>query len=700
MDELANPTTGYRFLQWHYEPERRLLSGPDGAVRIKPLLDRLLRRLLDEPGKVLARERLIEEVWTRRQVNDEVLSRAIGELRGLLADDAREPRFVETLPKGGYRWIAPVLLIDSTSPGKSIVAEQSASESGRRRSRSLQIMTASILAAVALIAWLATTRNPEQPAKRAVLAMELLNARPLATDPRLEFDARFDSQGHVVYIRADQNSGASELIQIDPASHAERVLWQDANSLRQPTPSPDAREVAVVRRTDQGCELWAVAVVDEQRTRLGDCAASAVGGLEWIDAGSALLYTGAAVDAAHAPGLMRLDRNSRNKQVVTSPDASEGAHVDPRVSADGSTLVYASTRSGERQLWWTDWPQQRARTALLKRPEPVYGHAFEPGGLAIWAAGDLTQYRALHRLVPGTEPELIGGRGAQSIDLAANGAAVWSEASFDADIWLQRDRDAPRITIGRSNRYESQPEFSTDGKQLALVSNRNGTESVFVVDIGEGSTHALVLNPSLRWVRPTWSARDPSLILTAYENKHTRLYRYQLAGNVLSVISGIEEGAFHGTELADRLLYLNRHESDHSTLMQQRDGQSQCEDLGLGPVSAYRASSDWIAWRSPGSPHLHAAPLPGLQPVQEITRVDEGMVEAFTLSGADLYYVDEGKLWKRSLPSAQSIPVPLDHLPNGSGPNIAVSVDGAIASVTLTSLNMDLMISGSPDETH
>src|SRR6186713_3372837 len=115
MDDAARPGSEYRFLEFRYEPERRQLAGPAGEVRLKPLPDRLLRCLLDAPGAVLSREHLIETVWTRREVNDEVLSRAIAELRALLGDDAREPRFVETLSKGGYRWITPVARVDVAS---------------------------------------------------------------------------------------------------------------------------------------------------------------------------------------------------------------------------------------------------------------------------------------------------------------------------------------------------------------------------------------------------------------------------------------------------------------------------------------------------------------------------------------------------------------------------------------------------------
>src|SRR5690606_31337473 len=76
---------------------------------------RLPRRLVDllvclaaRPGETWSREALIEAVWSRKVVNAEVLSRAIAELRGLLGDDARDPRYIETLPKTGYRLLAEV----------------------------------------------------------------------------------------------------------------------------------------------------------------------------------------------------------------------------------------------------------------------------------------------------------------------------------------------------------------------------------------------------------------------------------------------------------------------------------------------------------------------------------------------------------------------------------------------------------------
>ena len=685
MNDASPPAAEYRFLDWRYEPARRRLVGPDREARLKPLSDRLLRCLLDAPGTVRARDQLIDEVWTRREVNDEVLSRAIAELRALLGDDARQPRFVETLSKGGYRWIAPVTRVDAAPIRESI--SQRGAIPAHRRWITAGIVVALMLAGVA--AWFHAQRK-DTLGDHAALAVGLLAARPLAADGRLEYDARFDGVGRVVYVRSDLGSEASELVLIDTASLAERVLWTDSGSLRDPAPSPDGREVAVMRRDKQGCEVWGVALVDLHRSRLGTCAPSGAGGLEWADSGKALIHTGAAADAQHAPGLVLLDRSSGTERVLTTPEIGEGAHIDPRLSRDGTRLVYASMRDGEAQLWQTDWPGLKQRSALLKRPEPLYSHAFEANGDALWVAGDLTLYRALHRLRNGGEPELIGGRGALSIDIASDGAAVWSEANYDADIWLRKSTDAPWTAIARSNGYESQPEFSADGSRIALVSNRNGVESIFVYDRRDDSVRPLPLDPRLRWVRPSWSARDQSLILTAYENRNTRLYRYQLDEDVARAVPHVEQGAFAGVELADRLLYMTGNGTGRGTLMQVGEGQTEAKDMGLGSVSAFRASREWLVWRSEGPSNLHAAPWPALHPVREIAVDAYG--EDFALTGNALYFVEGAKLWTLNLPDGEPTEVADQRVPNGNGPTLAASADGALAVVTLTSLSIDLMI--------
>ena len=89
----------FRLGDLEIRPDSGEVHGPRGTARLRPLLVDILVRLAAEPGEVVRRETLLEEVWPRRMVNDEVLSRAIAELRTALGDDARAARYIETLPK-------------------------------------------------------------------------------------------------------------------------------------------------------------------------------------------------------------------------------------------------------------------------------------------------------------------------------------------------------------------------------------------------------------------------------------------------------------------------------------------------------------------------------------------------------------------------------------------------------------------------
>ena len=66
----------------------------------------LLCLLASEPGRVFSKQELFDRVWGLEVVEDVTLSRCISDLRRALGDDARAPRYIETLPKRGYRLIA------------------------------------------------------------------------------------------------------------------------------------------------------------------------------------------------------------------------------------------------------------------------------------------------------------------------------------------------------------------------------------------------------------------------------------------------------------------------------------------------------------------------------------------------------------------------------------------------------------------
>ena len=106
------------------------------AGRRTPLRDQsvqLLLALLEQPGELLTREELAGRLWAAGTFVDfdRGLNKAINHLREALGDSAEQPRFIETLPRKGYRFIAPV-----TSTGEDVETASlpvTAPESSRRR---------------------------------------------------------------------------------------------------------------------------------------------------------------------------------------------------------------------------------------------------------------------------------------------------------------------------------------------------------------------------------------------------------------------------------------------------------------------------------------------------------------------------------------------------------------------------------------
>ena len=87
--------------------ESRLYCG-EQAVELQPKCTELLVALAARPGEVISKETLLEQVWRGRVVGDDVLTTSIRKLRIALNDDAKNPQYIETINKKGYRLIARV----------------------------------------------------------------------------------------------------------------------------------------------------------------------------------------------------------------------------------------------------------------------------------------------------------------------------------------------------------------------------------------------------------------------------------------------------------------------------------------------------------------------------------------------------------------------------------------------------------------
>ena len=162
---------GFTFGPWQVIPERGLLRDGETETRLEPLVMDVFVSLASHGGEVVTKDQLIAEVWQGRPQMDDVITRCISALRRGLDDDARHPKYIETVQRRGYRVMLPAEPMHAhTEPAQPEPVQASI--------RPDLIMIAVGFVAVATIAWYALSRwSPpamELPATVAVFPFECL----------------------------------------------------------------------------------------------------------------------------------------------------------------------------------------------------------------------------------------------------------------------------------------------------------------------------------------------------------------------------------------------------------------------------------------------------------------------------------------------------------------------------------------------
>jgi DNA-binding winged helix-turn-helix (wHTH) protein/tetratricopeptide (TPR) repeat protein len=175
---------GFRVAEWAVEPQLNNLERNGQAVRLEPKVMQVLVCLAEHQGELVTKEQLIRAVWADTFVTDDVLTRCISELRKALNDDPKQPRFIETIPKGGYRLIAHVQRSQdcSLAPGLEIGADSSA-----RRQRKALVATSVALLAIAIAVAVALLRKPAKMQTRGPQPIAVLPLQNTSATKDLDF---------------------------------------------------------------------------------------------------------------------------------------------------------------------------------------------------------------------------------------------------------------------------------------------------------------------------------------------------------------------------------------------------------------------------------------------------------------------------------------------------------------------------------
>jgi DNA-binding winged helix-turn-helix (wHTH) protein len=106
---MAMPSSQWRFGPFRLDPDHACLWCETQASVLLPKIFAVLFYLVTHPDRLVTKEELLEAVWPKTAVSDAVVRVAIGALRKVLGDAAHQPRYIATMSRRGYRFLAPVI---------------------------------------------------------------------------------------------------------------------------------------------------------------------------------------------------------------------------------------------------------------------------------------------------------------------------------------------------------------------------------------------------------------------------------------------------------------------------------------------------------------------------------------------------------------------------------------------------------------
>ena len=126
IEERHSAKLVYQFGPFEAAPNTGELYRRGHRIRIQELPFRVLMTLIEQQGRIVSREELAKRLWPDNTFVefDQGLSTAVTKLRQAIGDDAANPRFVETIPRRGYRFIAPVTIENTEPPETSETLKQ------------------------------------------------------------------------------------------------------------------------------------------------------------------------------------------------------------------------------------------------------------------------------------------------------------------------------------------------------------------------------------------------------------------------------------------------------------------------------------------------------------------------------------------------------------------------------------------------
>jgi Tol biopolymer transport system component/DNA-binding winged helix-turn-helix (wHTH) protein len=495
---------------------------------------RVLSMLLQRAGGVVTREELRVRLWPADTFVDfdHGLNSAVARLREALRDSADKPRFIETISKRGYRFIAPLHSTTSVLPNAG--AETATKNKGIQAALKMRIGAAFVVATLAAVTIWALRRPNADSQLARIEVVPLVGLRGFQATPA------FSPDGTLVAFR--QSDGARNAgIYAAAVAGGKSVQVTSSPGDCCPTWSPRGDQIAFMRYSRKTVSIYTVPPLGGTERRVYQGPAAMVAGLSWSPDGRALAFPqGTTGDPTRANiSLLSLaDFSIRplslpppgwlDHQPVFSPDGSQIAFIRSTVAGvSNDVFVMPATGGQAKRLTFDNRP-------IMGPP------AWTANGREIIFSSNRSATTGLWRVsANGGFPIPVAGPEGEAKwpSLPAKGdALVYEQWVSKANIWRLDLRDArhlqkPPAALVTEKGDKMRPELSPNGRKIAFESNRLGFWDIWTCDVG-GSNCDQVTSLHGTAGRPRWSPDGRSLAFEFHPNERSEIYVVEVPGGV------------------------------------------------------------------------------------------------------------------------------------------------------------------------
>ena len=465
------PNRIYRFGEYRLSADDRMLLRGKERVPLSPRALSVLIVLVESAGRLVSKETLMSRVWSDSFVEEGNLNRTVSRLRKILGETPDENRFIETVPRVGYRFIADVELVTDDTAAATAAAAAPAAEAVARKAEETRwpgkfwtmVSLAAVLACLAGVAvwfWRSRAASPPERGRKE----EKYAPVRLTDNPTGDMNPRVTRDGKIRFLRRRGGQGLSFVMDGDGGNQR-----RDATvpGLGAGFWSPDGKRVLFYKEDDDSHTLFLANADGTGEIKLPFLS----GNFDWSPDGTRILFQSG---RPNSDIFLYTLATGKIETVVGGP----AFDADPAFSPDGRQLAYVSDRDGNFEIYLQNFDGTGLRR-LTDHPAHDQFPSFSPDG---------------------TEIAFNSNREGENFDvyvMSADGGRVF------------------RVTNWKGDETVYPGCWSADGTRLVFVSDREGKDSIYLVNVEPFAPREVLTDAANDLLFPSYSPDGREILCQA-----------------------------------------------------------------------------------------------------------------------------------------------------------------------------------------